>query len=257
MRWPMVFFLIVVPAIGIANAQNSQVNPAEVAQLVQRRMDIEVGLEQMVPKGVSIEAKEVARKGSSGHGLIVQYHIFLKGVPPGTLFKALSWPPNVEKPYVTLEGISVGKDGILMCAGMQPEQCGDPRKPNDPIEFTVLPMKGEPSRFVFVSSDIRIGTVVVADPIEAKNKACTIKLLRLEKAFTLAFLSGIGFLPDTDVHYRVSAEKTNDFVIKADSNGRIRVAVVPYAGMKKQGSATLKITEAECSPEVKWDWGPI
>lgn len=156
-----------------------------------------------------------------------------------------------------MDGISVGREGILTCAGRNPEQCGDPKKPDDPIEFTVLPMKAEPSRFAFVSSDTRIGTVIVADPIEAEDRSCTIRLLRMTRAFDLAFLSGTGYAPNADVHYTVLSEMTSSFVIKADSTGKIRVGLVPYPGKKKQGTARVKINEAGCSPEVSWDWGPI
>jgi hypothetical protein len=257
MRWSIcVGLLILFSPFEIANAQDAATQNS-VGQLVQHLMSIEVGFEQMVPPGMSIETKEVSREGQSGKDLVVQYHIFVKGVPPNTLFRALNWPPNAEKPSVTLEGISVGKDGVLMCAGRNPEQCGDPKKPDDPIEFTVLPMKGEPSRFAFVSSDIRIGTVIVADPITAKDKACTISLVRLTRAFELAFMSGSGYPPNADVHYTVSSEMTSNSVIKADSNGTIRVGLIPYPGKKKEGTARVKINEAACAPEASWDWGPI
>ncbi|HXY14846.1 MAG TPA: hypothetical protein VEI26_10145 [Terriglobales bacterium] len=99
--WLAVVPSLLVLAVGMARGQKPQITPDSVAQLVQRLMSIEVGLEQMVPPGMSIEAKEVSRKGKSGQDLVVQYHIFVKGVPPGTLFKALSWPPNADKPSVT------------------------------------------------------------------------------------------------------------------------------------------------------------
>ena len=257
MRWSVYLPLLILGStVGIATAQDQQAQ-SRIGERVQHLMSIEVGFEQMVPPGMSIEAKEVSRKGTSGKNLIVQYHVFVKGVPPNTLFKAFNWPPNAEKPSVILEGISVGKDGVLMCAGRMPEQCGDPKKPDDPIEFTVLPLKGEPSRFAFVSPDIRIGTVIVADPIEAKDKACTISLVRLTKPFDLAFMSGSGYSPNADVHYTVSGEMTSNFVIRADSKGTIRVGVIPYPGEKKQGTATVKINEAACSPQASWEWGPI
>jgi hypothetical protein len=255
MRW---FDYVAVSILGlpicVAKAQDPQAQ-TRMAELVQHLMSIEVGFEQMVPTGMSIEAKEVSRKGRSGKDLVVQYHIFVKGVPPDTLFQALNWPPNAEKPSLVLRGISVGKDGILMCAGRNPEQCGDPQKPNDPIEFTVLPLKGEPSRFAFVSSDIRIGTVIVADPIEATDKACTISLVRLTKYFDLASMSGSGFPPNTDIHYSIFSETNSTFVIKADSNGKIRVGLVPSHEKKKHGTATVKINEAACSPQASWEWG--
>jgi hypothetical protein len=258
MQWSAFVVLLILMLLGgVAESQNSQTNQNDLAQRVQHLMDIEVGFEQMVPSGMSIEAKEVSRKGNSGKDLVVQYHIFATGVPPDTLFKFIDWPVNADKPSARLEGVSVGKDGILMCAGRTPEQCGDPKKPDDPIEFTFMPTKGEPSRLVFVSSNVRIGTVIVPDPIEAKDKACTLRAIRLTRTFDLAFLSGTGYPPNTDVHYTVSSEMTSNLVIKSDSNGTIRVSVVPYPGKKKQGTASVKITEAKCSPQVSWEWGPI
>lgn len=41
-----------------------------------------------------------------------------------TLFRQVSWPVNADTPSSPMEGISVGKDGILMCAGRTPEECG-------------------------------------------------------------------------------------------------------------------------------------
>ena len=52
-----------------------------------------------------------------------------------------------------------------MCAGRTPEQCGDPKKPDDPIEFIITPKKGEPTRLAFIAQNFKIGTVIVADPM--------------------------------------------------------------------------------------------
>ena len=73
---------------GRVLAQQSQNSPGELNPRVQQFMDVEVGFEEMIPPGMSIEAREVLRRGSSGHELLVQYHIFVKGVPPSTLFRA-------------------------------------------------------------------------------------------------------------------------------------------------------------------------
>jgi len=211
----------------------------------------------MVPAGTSIDAKEVSRKGESGKDLVVQYHIFVKGIPPNTLFQYMDWPVNADKPSPRLEGISVGKNGILMCAGRAPEQCGDSKKPDDPIEFTAIPRKGEPTRLAFVSESIKIGTVIVPDPIEAKDKGCTLSAVRLTPKFDLAFLSGKGYPPNTDVHYSVSSEITSNLVIKSDGSGTIRVSVIPYGGQKTKGTVTVKVVEAVCSPELSYEWGTI
>jgi hypothetical protein len=144
-----------------------------------------------------------------------------------------------------------------MCAGRTAEHCGDPQKPDDPIEFTSIPLKGEPSRLAFVSSDLKIGIVIVQDPVEAADKGCTLTAKRMTKAFDLAFISGAGYAPNTDIHYKVLSEMTSDFVVRSDSGGAIRVSVIPFQGKKKEGTARVKIMESNCSPEISWNWGPI
>jgi hypothetical protein len=47
---------------------------------------------------MSIEAKEISRKGKSGKDLAVQYHIFVKGAPPDTVLQWFQWPVSADKP---------------------------------------------------------------------------------------------------------------------------------------------------------------
>jgi hypothetical protein len=196
-------------AFSSAISQTAPSTPTELAERVQKLMDIEVGFEKMVPAGTSIQAKEVSRRGKSGKDLIAQYHIFVTGLPANSLFKYVDWPVNAERPTARLEGISVGKDGILMCAGRTDEECGDPQKPDEPIEFTATPLKGEPTRIAFVSPDVKIGIVIVADPVDGSDKGCTLNAKRMTRLFDLAFLSGDGYAPNSDIHYKVSSEMTS------------------------------------------------
>lgn len=257
MRWSIGTLLFTTLVIAAAIPQSTPSTQSDIGQRVQHLMDIEVGFEQMVPPGTSIQAKEVSRRGKSGKDLVVQYHIFVTGVPPSTLFRYIDWPVNAEKPTVRLEGISVGKDGVLTCAGRTAEQCGDPRKPDDPIEFTSMPLKGEPSRLAFVSPDVKIGIAIVPDPVAASDKGCTLNAKRMTRAFDLAFVSGDGYAPNSDIPYKVFSEMTSDFVVKADSSGTIRVSVIPFPGKRKEGTARVKIMQPNCSPELSWNWGPI
>jgi hypothetical protein len=220
-------------------------------------MDIEVGFEKMVPAGTSIQAKEVTRRGKSGKDLVVQYHIFVTGVPANTLFKHVDWAVSADRPTARLEGISIGKNGILMCAGRTAGQCGDPNKLDDPIEFTIMPLRGEPTRMAFISPDVKIGIVIVADPVEASDRGCSLSAKRMTRAFDLAFLSGSGYPPNSDIHYKVFSETTGDYVVKSDNTGTIRVSVIPFPGKKTEGAARVKIMESSCAPEVSWNWGPI
>ena len=242
---------------GSATSQDSGVKQNNVAERVQRLMDVEMGFSQMVPAGMSIEAREISRKGKSGNDLNVQYHIFVKGAPADALFQEIQWPVNADKPSPALVGISIGKDGILMCAGRTPDQCGDAKKPDDPIEFITMSRKGEPTRLAFISPTVKIGTVIVPEPIVANDNGCTLSSVRLTPKFELAFLSGSGYPPNTDVHYRVLSETSSDVVVKSDSNGTIRFSVIPNPGKKSKGTVTVKIAEAKCSPEVSYEWGTI
>jgi len=244
-------------AFAPAICQTTSPTQADIGRRVQRLMDIEVGFENMVPPGTSIHAKEVSRKGKSGKDLVVQYHIFVTGVPANTLFKFVDWAVNADGPTPRLQGISVGKDGILMCAGRTVEQCGDASKPDDPIEFTSMPLKGEPSRMAFISPDVKIGIVIVPDPVEASDRGCSLAAKRMTRSFDLAFLSGSGYPPNSDIHYKVFSEMTSDFVVKSDSSGTIRVSVIPFPGKKTEGTARVRIMESNCTPEVSWNWGPI
>ena len=246
--------IFLVLSFCVAHGQQTQPSQSDLNQRVQQLMNLEVAFEAMVPPGMSIEAKEVSRKGSSGNNLVVEYHIFVKGIPPDTLLQEISWPVNADKPTSPLQGISVGKDGILVCAGRTPEQCGNSDNPDDPIEFTMMPIKGEPSRLAFVAPNIKIGMVIVTDPVMQNDKGCTLSAVRLTSRFELAFISGMGYPPNADVHYRTTSGKTNDQVAKSDSQGRIRFSLIPFPGDKNSGTMKVKVSEPSCTPEISYDW---
>src|SRR4051812_1419040 len=91
--------------------------------------------------GASIRVKEVGRQGS-----LVSYNLYVLGLPTGELYTAVSWPVTQAKPAAIMEGVSLGKDEIVMCAGRAPEQSGDASKKDDPIDFALDAAKGEPYR---------------------------------------------------------------------------------------------------------------
>lgn len=218
-------------------------------------MSIEVGFETMLPAGSSIQVKETSRHGESGKDLVVSYRIYLKGAPPDALFQWIQWPVNQEQPSLAFSGITANKDGLLICAGQKPEQCGDSAKPNDPIDFIVTPRRGEPTRLAFVAGDFKIGTVIVADPISATDKGCTISAVRLTSKFELAFITGTGFEPNSDIRYVFSPDK-RERIIHSDSSGIIRVSLTPI-GAGERGTATVEILGPKCSPKLSFGWGTI
>lgn len=90
--------------------------------------------------GVSIQAKESGRQGS-----LVTYNLYVSGLPSDQMYAALTGPIGQAKPSPLMEGVSIGKGGVVMCAGRTPEQCSGEGK-DDPIDFTFNPTKGEPDR---------------------------------------------------------------------------------------------------------------
>jgi hypothetical protein len=233
-----------------ASTQNSSEKTRDPAKAAEHVMDMHVAFTQLVPSGMSIEAKEVSRTGS-GKDLVVQYHIFVRGVPPDTRFQSVTWPISRDEPSPVIGGVSVGKNGILMCA----DDCGDPKKPDDPIEFTTMPAKGEPARMAFATPNFTIGVVMVPDPIEANDRGCTLSAVRLTPKFELAFVSGSGYPANSKVHYRVSGNKTADSVGKSDETGTIRFSLIPHPGQDSKGTIRIKVMESKCSPEIAYEWG--
>ena len=80
-----------------ASSQNPPEKTRDPARLAEHVMDMHVAFTQLVPAGMSIEAKELSRTGS-GKDLVVQYHIFIQGVPPDTRFQSVTRPITQEEP---------------------------------------------------------------------------------------------------------------------------------------------------------------
>ena len=144
-----------------------------------------------------------------------------------------------------------------MCAGRLAEQCGDNNNQDDPMEFTMSPVKEEPSRVASVAPNVKIGMVIVPDSISVRGKGCTLSAGRLTPMFEPAYISGTGHAPNADVHYRRSAETTHDHVVKSDGKGRVRGSMIANIGSKSAGRMKAKVGEASCSPEVSSEWGKL
>jgi hypothetical protein len=201
--------------------------------------------------GASIEAKEVGRQGP-----VVQYHLYVSGLPAEKLYTVATWPVTQRKPSTLMEGVSLGKDGIVMCAGRTPEQCGDSSKKDDPIEFTFSPAKGEPYRLALVSGDNRVAIVIVPAPITVNDKGCTLSVVRLLPGFETAYFSGSGFAPDTEVTFEGrSYDETHPIKTKTDHAGNLQFAILPFVAGHKNGTTVVSDVGTGCSPKLKFEWG--
>jgi len=205
---------------------------------------------KLTTPGASIQAKEVEREGS-----MVKYHLFVSGLPSDALYTVLSWPVTQPQPMRSIEGVSIGKDGIVMCAGRTEEQCGDPSKKDDPIEFAFNPAKGEPLRLALVSGENRAFIVIVPDPIVGKDKGCTLSAVRLLPHFELVSFTGSGFAPNTQVTFDShSYDERHPLTAQSDANGELHFSLLPFVAGHAKGTTIVKGT-GSCSPALTFAWG--
>ena len=231
---------------------------AKAAENTNKLVKMHLGWSKLSTAGASVEIKEVLRDQSSGR-LRVQYHLYVKGLLQDDLYQYLNWPINKNGPEIALNGISIGKDGLLMCAGRASEQCGDPAKKDDPIEFTFFPARGEPYRVGVQGeehSDVRLTTVIVPDPIESKDKGCRLSVIRLLPNFELAWVQGEGFPANTAVSMDASSYKESHVLSPTtNESGHFEFAVLPGVAGHKNGTTRLKTLSGICLPSVSFDWG--
>lgn len=201
--------------------------------------------------GVSIRAKEVERREG-----FVKYYLIATGLPTDQLYSVMSWPVGQEKPATIMEGVSIGKDGTLICAGRTPEQCGDPSAKDDPIDFVFNPAKGEPYRLAVVAGKYRAAIVIVPDPIVGNDKNCSLSAERLLPHFELAYFTGSGFPPNAEATFdSESYGEKHQIKANADGAGNFDFAVMTGVSGHQKGTTIVKGIGMKCSPSLKLEWG--
>jgi hypothetical protein len=230
--------------------------------------------EKTVPSGVSIVAKEVYRKGTSGKDLEVGYNIYVKGVAPGTSFRQAQFPVNRDDAVPGIKGITLNRDGLMICGGRTPAQCRNGNKVDDPALFAeAQPLRGEPRRSVFLAQGLRIPVSLVPDPAEGANRGCRLSAIRLTAKFELAYIEGTGFTPNSDVHLSFSNDQgagaslvsedgvtpappgDTNIAVRSDSSGTVRTAALFNVSRHPKGLETVEASDGNCNPKVSYSWG--
>jgi hypothetical protein len=260
---------------AFACAQTEKTVYKDLAAKAPELVKLQSELEQTVPQGVSIQAREVFRSGTSGNGLEVRYNMYVKGVPPGATFRQVQFPVDPDKPIPGIEGITLNSDGLMICAGRTSTQCRNGDKLDSPVVFVQHdPLKGEPRRSVFLAPNLKIAISVVPDPVLSVDRGCTIKAIRLSAKFELARIEGSGFTPNSDVHIRFSDDENagasiiaadgqittahggdTNVAVTADGQGLIQTATLFNTSRNPRGRETVEITEPRCSPKISYEWG--
>ncbi len=206
---------------------------------------------KLTSPGASIQIKEIERNGS-----MIKYRLFVSGLPADKLFSVMAWPVTNQQPMVAMEGASIGKDGVVICAGRTSEQCGDSSKPDDPIDLVFNPAPGEPLRLGVVSGQNRATATIIPNPITGKDKDCTLAASRLLPHFELAYLTGSGFPANTTLTFESQSygEKL-PINSKSDADGNLRFVVLPAVKGHSAGTTTVRAVGITCSPTLKFEWG--
>jgi hypothetical protein len=257
------------------SAQQEKSSFSDLAVLAPKLVRLQNQFEQMVPPGVSIEAREVYRKGTPGIDLQVRYNIYVKGAPPDSTFRQIQWPVNRESPVGGFTGITLNSDGLMICAGRTPEQCHNGTAVDAPIQFTrIKPLKGEPMRFAFIAQDLKISISFVPDPVQSEDKGCKLSAVRLSAKFELALIEASGFPPNSDLLMHSSNGDTPGVIatigengavaatdpasgvpVKSDAKGAFQISILNNTTKSPKGTQTIELSAPGCSPKITYDWG--
>ena len=261
---------------SVAAAQPEKTDFASLAQIAPELIRLQNQFEQMVPAGVTIEAREISRKGASGKDLDVRYNIYVKGAPPDAIFREIQWPVDQQHHIGGITGLTLNAEGEMICAGRAPEQCHNGTSLDSPMVFAAIkPLKGEPRRFAFISGKLNIPISIVPDPIEAMDNGCKLTAIRLSAKFELALIEGRGFPPNADVHLDssknggkgVTVIVDNDAnvtshpnvaetaVIKTDANGSFQASILQNTGQFPVGTEDVAARTAHCATAISYTWG--
>jgi hypothetical protein len=258
-----------------SSAQTEKTAYKDLAAKAPELVRLQNEFEQTVPPGVTIEAREIYRKGTSGRDLEVRYNMVVKGVPPGITFRQVQFPVNTDKAVPGINGITLNSDGLMICAGRTPAQCHNGNKLDVPVVFVQQDLlKGEPRRSVFLAPGLRIPISVVPDPAQSADKGCKLSAIRLSAKFELAKIEGSGFPPNSDIHIRFSDSESagvslvassgeiapahaGDTIVavKSDRYGAIEAESLFNTSKNPSGLETVEVTEPRCSPKISYKWG--
>ena len=244
--------LVVVSGQPCLSAQ--QETSAQAAQVAQRLV---AQYESWGPKistpGASITAKLGSRDGS-----VVRYNFYVTGLPADCLYNVVAFPVTETQPVTVQEGVSLGKDGMVMCTGRQEGECDDPSEDHDVVNFAMNPAKGEPFRFALVneSQDLRAAVVIIPDPILATDQGCTLSAVRLLPHFEVTYFSGTGYPANADVTFASDSwGEKHTIKTRSDLNGAIRFAMMPAVAGHSGGTTRIKGVGMACAPSLTFDWG--
>ncbi len=190
-------------------------------------------------------------------GAEFRYRLQAKGIPADLVVTLVSWPVTQRGPVEALRGVTFDDMGWAICAG-KPGTCGDPAKPNDPIEIPFRAVPGEPIRLGFVSPDgaVKAFAKIVPLPLQGEDKGCRVSAVLLTPGAELLFVEASGLAPNSEVAMATDSEgEKHDLRGKSDAQGRYVSALMPYKKGLTRGTLNIHLNGSACAPAVSVPWG--
>lgn len=237
--------------------QQAAAPPSDATEILRRIVNQQLAWESnKVSTGATLQLKETTRQRQSDR-TVVTYRIIASGVPPDSLYTLMQWGLD-NQIHQLLSGISFLKDGTAVCAGTKPGSCGDPAKPDDPIDLPFFGTKGEAVRLALATSEGKPLASLSAEPfpIHTEEKGCKLSAILLLHNAEAILMEGEGFVPRTTVAFAGdSSGEKHDSTQEVDAEGRLRFVMLPNKLGLDDGTITLRPTTGPCHPSLTVPWG--
>jgi hypothetical protein len=205
--------------------------------------------------GVTLIAHEGPREHSE-RGTVLWYNLIGKGFPDGVVYDMWRLIPG-KSPELLTKGVSFDKRGVLVCSG-KPGYCSGPG-PDDPINLKATASLGEEKRMAVVSQDGKIAGFAdaVPFPIEAKDKSCTLSVVRMSPLANVVLARATGLKPNQTLavskHYGYESASEKP---AAGPDGTWESLINTENAMQPKGKASISVSDGNCTVSVTFDYGP-
>jgi hypothetical protein len=250
-------FVALLLAAGASRAMVSQSTAGTPAPDVQTQVEGLVKIQRAWGPATSTPNMSLAISESSRSTDGIRMGMHAVGLPAGKTYTLVSWPITAKDPVGIMDGVTVDRAGIPICAGT-PGTCKSDQ-PNDPIELVLRPIAGEPVRLALISEDqsVKVLANVVPIPLRGTDQGCTIDAVLLTPGAEVVWIEVAGLAPNGILTFDSSSEgEVRKEDKKANADGSFRTAILPYVEGLKHGVVTVTLKSAKCSPSVKVPWGP-
>jgi hypothetical protein len=244
-RDPLYVFCLIGAAMFSAYGLAQDLSP-EIRADVDRRINLQRKWdEHNNSPGAELQAVEVLRTNK-----VVTYELRAKDLPLDRKYELLILPTmarSINDLTATGDVEIDKKDGRVL------DGPGDVR-----TLILPAPAPGEPYRFALVSKDgkYKAFATVLPNPIEAMEKGCRVRVIRLTPKFELAFIQFTGFPPQAEISgHGNSAGEIHDFKVTVNSDGYADIGILPFKAGKSNGTMDVQASTPKCAPKVSFRWG--